>query len=206
MDLERVVSLKYAAIIFSILFFLIGGRATAAPSPLAQEIAELTADIDKRETAIVAAEARLEELTKDIIKTYQQLDAQEVAHRKQKKTLDARIGQVYKTYDMMLLNIFFDLRDFSDVWKKLSFLAKINGYDQKLLQANSARLKNIRRLKEELAEKKNEQIAIKNDNLNEFAKLKNSLLQKKALIEQRLREETIRRMAALRSQLTTATP
>ncbi len=206
MDRERVVAVKYAAIIFSIIFVLIGGQATASPNPLEQEIAQLTADIDKSQSEINAAEVRLEELTKDIIKTYQQLDAQEVAHREQKQTLDARIGQVYKTYDMMLLNIFFDLHDFSDIWKKLNFLAKINANDQKLLQVNSARLESIRRLKQELAQKKNEEITIKNQKLNEYSELQNALLHKKALIEQQIREETIRRMAALRSQTATITP
>ena len=206
MDLEKYVSMKYPAIILAIIFVLVGGQAAAAPNPLQQEIVQLTADIDNRQLEIDAAGVRLEELTKDIIKTYQQLDAQEAAHRTQKQVLDARIGQVYKTYDMMLINIFFDLRDFSNIWKKLNFLAKVNEFDQRLLQANSARLQSIRRLKEELAQKKSEQITIKNTKLNEYAEMQNSLLQKKALIEQQLREEAIRRASAYKGRPTTTTP
>ena len=206
MGLEKYVSMKYTAIILTIIFVFVGGQAAATPNPLEQEITQLNADIDNRQLEIDEAEVRLEELTKDIIKTYQQLDAQEAAHHAQKQVLDARIGQVYKTYDMMLINIFFDLRDFSNIWKKLNFLAKINEYDQRLLQANSARLKSIRRLKEELSQKKYEQITIKNTMLNEYAEMQSSLLQKKFLIEQQLRDEAISRASAYRSQPTTTTP
>ncbi len=165
-------------ILIALLSCALGVELVAAdPDPIVREINELTEEIDNHQIELDRVEFQLESTTKDIIKTYQQLDAQEASLKEQKQALNARLGQVYKNYDTMLLSIFLDLHDFTDIWKKLNFLSKINAHDSQMLKANRLRLTKIRKLKEDLARKKEEQISLKREKLAEYSLLQNSLLQ-----------------------------
>lgn len=168
----------------------------ADPDPMVREINKLTEEIDNHQIELDRVEFQLESTTKDIIKTYQQLDAQEASLKIQKQALNSRLGQVYKNYDTMVLSIFLDLHDFTDIWKKLNFLSIINAHDSQMLKANRLRLAKIRKLKEELARKKEEQISLKREKLAEYSLLQNSLLQKRALLEQKIRADAARAAAA----------
>ena len=184
-------------ILIALLSCALGVELVAAdPGPIVREINELTEEIDNHQIELDRVEFQLESTTKDIIKTYQQLDAQEASLKEQKQALNARLGQVYKNYDTMLLSIFLDLHDFTDIWKKLNFLSKINAHDSQMLKANRLRLAKIRKLKEDLASKKEEQISLKREKLAEYSLLQNSLLQKRALLEQKIREDARRTAAA----------
>jgi len=163
--------------------------ASAAPVvSMESEIATLAGNIARSQKEIVGLDDQLESTTKDIIHTYQKLDAQETALKTQRRALNVRIGEVYKNYDELFLGIFLDARSFNDVWKRLSFLAKVNEADGSLLTANKLRLDQVRHLKQELARKKQEQIDLKRRKQTEFLGLQASLLQKKALLETKLKE------------------
>ena len=153
-----------------------------------QEIAKLTADIDLSQQEILSLDSRLEATTKDIIRTYQKLDAQESALTQQKRALNIRVGEVYKNYDELLIGIFLDARSFTDIWKRLAFLVKLNQADNELLAANRLRLDQVRHLKQELARQKQDQIDLKRRKQMEYLQLQTALLQKKALLEAKLRE------------------
>ena len=153
-----------------------------------QEIAKLTADIDRSQQEILSLDSRLEATTKDIIRTYQKLDAQESALTQQKRALNIRVGEVYKNYDELLIGIFLDARSFTDIWKRLAFLVKLNQADNELLAANRLRLDQVRHLKQELARQKQDQIDLKRRKQMEYLQLQTALLQKKALLEAKLRE------------------
>lgn len=161
--------------------------AVAAPvTPAANEIATLTIDIATRQSEISVLDSQLETTTKDILSTYQKLDGQENSLQQEKQALDSRLQEVYKNYGDLMIGIFLDAQSFSDMWKRFTFLAKINEADTALLQANRLRLEQVRGLKQELAQKKQEQIDLKRRKQMEYLQLESALLQKKALLEAKL--------------------
>ena len=179
------------AVLTGIIIGLLIQAAAAGASPVTSvetEIANLSRDIGASQTEIGALEGQLEATTKDIIHTYQKLDAQESSLQQQKHALNIRLGEVYKNYDELMIGIFLDARSFTDIWKRFTFLAKINQADTELLQANKLRLEQVRQLKQELAQKKQEQIDLKRRKQTEYLLLQSSLLQKKVLLEAKLRE------------------
>ncbi|MDP1809584.1 MAG: hypothetical protein Q8L35_08625 [Actinomycetota bacterium] len=175
-------------VIITLLIQAASALAAPAADPAETEIAALTHDIETRQSEIGSLDSQLETTTKDIINTYQKLDGQEDSLNQEKQALNSRLGEVYKNYDDLMIGVFLDARSFNDMWKRFTFLAKINEADTALLQANQLRLEQVRRLKQELARKKQEQIDLKRRTQMEYLQLQASLLQKKALLDAKLLE------------------
>lgn len=187
-------------VLIGTLIALLANTALASGAPVVSmesDITKLAGDISRSQKEIFGLDGQLESTTKDIIHTYQKLDAQEIALKTQRRALNVRIGEVYKNYDELFLGIFLDARSFNDVWKRLSFLAKVNEADGSLLTANKLRLDQVRRLKQDLARKKQEQIDLKRRKQTEFLGLQAALLQKKALLETKLKEIRASQAAAM---------
>ncbi len=179
------------AVLTGIIVALLLQAAAAGASPVTSitaEIDNLSRDIDASQKEIGNLDSQLETTTKDIIHTYQKLDAQEASLHQQKRALNIRLNEVYKNYDELMISIFLDAHSFSDIWKRFNFLAKINQADTELLAANKLRLDQVRQLKLELARKKQEQVDLKRRKQTEYLLLQSSLLQKKVLLEAKLRE------------------
>lgn len=201
---------KKAVFAVVIIFVLIQaasvGAALAAPGNSADdEIAGLSRNIETSQNEIGNLDNQLEVTTIDIIGTYQKLDDQEDLLKQEQQALNNRIGEVYKNYDDVLIGIFLDAQSFNDMWKRFAFLAKINEADTALIQANELRVEQVRRLKEELAVKKQEQVALKRLKQEEYAQLQNSLAQKKALLEAQLKEKQAAISATQAGSSTTST-
>jgi len=183
----------------TIIALLCVAPAWAAPTTgsIVTEISQMTKDIEESQNEIASLDTKLELTTKNMIRTYQRLDAQENSLEAQKQALNSRLGEVYKNYNDMLIGIFLDARSLTDIWKRFSFLAKINASDNQLLSANRMQVEQVRLLKEELNQKKQEQIDLKRRKQLEYLLLERALLQKRALLEEKLHQA---RLAAAANQ------
>lgn len=157
------IMVKNAAIIGVIILLGLGATAVgAAPlDSIRLEINSLRADIVKGEGELANLDSEIESTTKDIIHLYQRIDGQEQALVEQQEVLDSRIQNVYKNHDYLLLGVILNARNFNELWKGFSFLARLNRADQDLLSANRFRAEKIKELKEELAERKRSQLELK---------------------------------------------
>ncbi len=157
------IMVKNAAIIGAIILLGLGATAVAA-APLDSirlEINSLRADIVKSEGELANLDSEIESTTKDIIHLYQRIAGQEQALVEQQEVLDSRIQNVYKNYDYLVLGVILNARNFNELWKGFSFLARLNRADQDLLSANRFRAEKIKELKEDLAERKRSQLELK---------------------------------------------
>lgn len=171
---------------------LLGQNATdVTASPLDSmrlEVNQLRADVAKSEGELANLDREIETTTKEIIHLYQQIDGHERALDAQQRTINSRIQDVYKNYDYLILSVFLDARDFSDLWKRFSFLARVNRADHDLLTANRSRAEKVKELKAELAEKKRTQLELKRRKQGEFAVIRQTYEFKQAELERRLAE------------------
>ena len=195
------------AVIIGIML-VIGLNATVvAASPLDSirlEVNQLRADVTKSEGELASLDRGIELTTKEIIRLYQQIDEDERILDSQQQALDSRIQDVYKNYDYLILSIFLDARDFSDLWKRFSFLARVNKADNDLLAASRFRTEKVKELKVELAEKKRSQLELKRRKQEEYAAIQQAYEFKQVEMEKRLTEmrDWQARMASMKGRST----
>ena len=185
---------------------VIGLNATVvAASPVDSirlEVNQLRADVTKSEGEIAHLDRGIESTTKEIIQLYQRIEDHEQILVTQQQTLNSRIQDVYKNYDYLILSIFLDARDFSDLWKRFSFLARVNKADNNLLTASRFRTERVKELKVELAEKKRSQLELKRRKQEEYTVMRRAYEFKQVELEERLTEmrDWQARMASMRGR------
>ncbi len=185
---------------------LLGLNATiVAASPLDSmrlAVNQLRADVAKSEGELANLDRGIETTTKEIIHLYQRIEEHERALDAQQQTLNSRIQDVYKNYDYLILSVFLDTRDFSDLWKRFSFLARVNRADHDLLTASRFRAEKVKELQAELAEKKRSQLELKRRKQEEYAVMRQTYEFKQAELEKRLAEmrDWQARMASMKSR------
>ncbi len=195
------------AVIIGIML-VIGLNATVvAASPLDSirlEVNQLRADVTKSEGELASLDRGIESTTKEIIQLYQRIEDHEQILVTQQQTLNSRIQDVYKNYDYLILSIFLDARDFSDLWKRFSFLARVNKADNDLLAASRFRTEKVKELKVELAEKKRSQLELKRRKQEEYAAIQQAYEFKQVEMEKRLTEmrDWQARMASMKGRST----
>lgn len=171
---------------------VIGLNATVvAASPLDSirlEVNQLRADVAKSEGELANLDRGIESTTKEIIQLYQRIEDHEQVLDTQQQTLNSRIQDVYKNYDYLILSIFLDARDFSDLWKRFAFLARVNKADNDLLAASRFRTEKVKELKVELAEKKRSQLELKRRKQEEYTVMSQTYEFKRAELEKRIAE------------------
>lgn len=176
---------------------------TASPlDSIRLEVNQLRADVAKSEGEIANLDRGIESTTKEIIQLYQRIEDHEQILDTQQQTLNSRIQDVYKNYDYLILSIFLDARDFSDLWKRFSFLARVNKADNNLLSASRFRTEQVKQLKVELAEKKRSQLELKRRKQEEYTVMRRAYEFKQVELEKRLTEmrDWQARMASMRSR------
>jgi len=167
------------------------GATSVTASPLDSirlEIDQLRSDIVKSEGEMADLDREIETTTKEIIHLYQRIDEHERTLDAQQQALNSRIQDVYKNYDYLILSVFLDARDFSDLWKRFSFLARVNRADHDLLAANRFRTEKVKELKAELAEKKRSQLELKRRKTEDYAAIRRMYEAKQATFEKTLAE------------------
>ncbi len=178
---------------------------TASPlDSIRLEVNQLRADVAKSEGELANLDRGIESTTKEIIQLYQQIEDNERILDAQQQTLNSRIQDVYKNYDYLILSIFLDARDFSDLWKRFSFLARVNKADNDLLAASRFRTEKVKELKVELAEKKRSQLELKRRKQEEYAAIQQAYEFKQVELEKRLTEmrDWQARMASMKGRST----
>ncbi len=181
---------KFAVIVGTVLLLGLGATIVVA-SPLdsiIQEVNQLKTDMDKTQGELANLDREVETTTKAIIRIYQQIEREEHALALQQQALDNRILDVYKNYDYLVLSVFLEARDLSDLWRRFTFLAKINQADNELLTANRFRTQRVRELENELADKKRIQVQLKRRKQVEYAATEREYRYKKAALETKLQE------------------
>jgi peptidoglycan DL-endopeptidase CwlO len=180
-------------VIIGLIFILVFAvqSVAAGEDSLNLEIREIATEIEQSQAQLDTLEIELEGTTKEIIHIYQRLEGSELALEQQRRALNARIQEVYKNYNHLILSAFLDARGLGDVLKNFRFLAKINQADHQLLAANQLKLDEVRRLKSDLAKHKASQVELKRRKREEYLILQSTLLRKKLLLEAKLREAAI---------------
>ncbi len=176
---------------------------TASPlDSIRLEVNQLRADVAKSEGEIANLDRGIESTTKEIIQLYQRIEDHEQILDTQQQTLNSRIQDVYKNYDYLILSIFLDARDFSDLWKRFSFLVRVNKADNDLLSASRFRTEKVKELKVVLAEKKRSQLELKRRKQEEYTVMRRAYESKQVELEERLTEmrDWQARMASMRGR------
>jgi peptidoglycan hydrolase CwlO-like protein len=184
---------KYA-VIFGIIFLLWAGTNVSAASTLDADrahVAELEAEMVNSRNELATLDADIESTTKDMIRIYQEIEIHEKALAEQKQALNARIQDVYKNQDNLLLGIVVNARDFNDLWTGLAFLLRVNHSDQQLLTASKSEVDQVERLKSELASKKCVQVELKHRQEASYAALQDAYTVKKAALDKRVQDLSV---------------
>lgn len=179
---------RVAAIIVILLLLGLGVSSASAVSlsEIRSEVAQLKNDVQESEQGIADLNSQVEATTKDILRIYQEIDANEALLTEQKRVLNGRILDAYRSNNYILLTVILDSRGFSDLWKRVTYLARINRADNELLAENKFRAEKIRALKAELASKKSTQLELKRKKTEQYYAMQQDYYAKKTQLEQKL--------------------